>query len=202
MEVQCGNQTRVIRSDILDRDMFDAAANTPEHTAWTMQLLQRLDKAVGPSVMDRPVFPIDESAAPPLEPPDSPVLRDLSAGKYDGLFWDAAEKPSALYRAAQDRPPLSPGVQLLSSEPVAPEVFVAPTYPPVAQAADMQGTVFFTIYVDAGGHIIDITFEKGAPIFQAAVKSASSNWKFPPNLTIPWVRAVVKFSLNCLPPPK
>src|SRR5271156_6008696 len=74
MEVQCGNQTRVIRSDILDRDMFDPAANTPEHTAWTMHLLQLLDKAVGPSVMDKPIFPTDESGAPPLDHPDSPVL--------------------------------------------------------------------------------------------------------------------------------
>lgn len=202
MEVQCGNQTRVIRLDILDRDMFDPAVNTPEHTAWTMQLLRLLDKTFGPSVMDKPIFPTGESANPPLEHPDSLVLRDLSAGKYDELFLGAAEKPSDLYRLAQNRPPLSPNVRLLSTASAPPGVLTMPTYPPVARSADMQGTVSFTIYVDATGHIIDLTFQSGAPIFQAAVKSASSSWKFPPNLTIPWIRAAIKFSLDCVPPPK
>ena len=202
MEVRCGNQTRVIRSDILDKDIFDPAANTPEHTAWTMHLLQLLDKAVGPSVMDKPVFPTDESANPPLEHPDSRALQDLSAGQYDKLFAGAAEKPSDLYRAAQNHPALSPSVRLLTSEPVAPAIFTTPTYPPVAQSADVQGTVSFTMYVDATGHIIDLTFQSGAPIFQAAVKSASSDWKFPPNLTIPWIRAALRFSLNCPEAPK
>jgi len=44
----CGGETRLIRSDILDRDMFDASAHTPENTAWTMQLLEKLDKPLGP----------------------------------------------------------------------------------------------------------------------------------------------------------
>src|SRR5271170_2518782 len=39
LQVQCGTQARIIRSDILDKDMFDPAPNTPEHTSWTMQLL-------------------------------------------------------------------------------------------------------------------------------------------------------------------
>jgi hypothetical protein len=33
MQVTCGGAARLIRSDILDRDMFDAAAHTPENTA-------------------------------------------------------------------------------------------------------------------------------------------------------------------------
>jgi hypothetical protein len=57
MLVRCGTQLRAIRADILDRDMFDPAAHTPEHTSWTMSLLAKLDQASGPSVMDRPVFP-------------------------------------------------------------------------------------------------------------------------------------------------
>src|SRR5215471_4708946 len=45
MSVQCGTQTRFIRMDILDRDMFDPVPSTPEHTSWTMALLGHLDQA-------------------------------------------------------------------------------------------------------------------------------------------------------------
>jgi|SRR5580658_104027 hypothetical protein len=43
MEVECGGQSRVIRSDILDKDMFDPAANTPNGrcsccSVWTKRL--------------------------------------------------------------------------------------------------------------------------------------------------------------------
>jgi hypothetical protein len=51
----------MIRSDILDRDMFDPIPNTPEHTARTMRLLQRLDDAIGPGVMEKPIFPIPDT---------------------------------------------------------------------------------------------------------------------------------------------
>ena len=81
MQVQCGSKTRVIRSDILDRDMFDPAANTPEHTSWTMKLLSQMDKAVGPGVMDRPIFSIPDQRESSLTNQDSDVIRDPELGK-------------------------------------------------------------------------------------------------------------------------
>jgi hypothetical protein len=60
MAVQCGDQTRLIRMDILDRDMFDPAPKTPGHTSWTMTLMGRLDQTVGHSVMEPPVFALAE----------------------------------------------------------------------------------------------------------------------------------------------
>jgi len=36
MQVQCQSQTRILRSDILDKDMFAANPDTPKHTSWTM----------------------------------------------------------------------------------------------------------------------------------------------------------------------
>src|SRR5882762_9345741 len=58
MQVECGTQTRLIRSDILDRDMFDPTTKTPEHTSWTIALLQRMDSAVGPGAIDtQRIFP-------------------------------------------------------------------------------------------------------------------------------------------------
>src|SRR6266581_5911104 len=76
MQVHCGTQTRLIRSEILDRDMFDPATKTPEHTSWTMGLLKKLDSAVGPGVIEKQrIFPIPEADEPPANSLDSPTLR-------------------------------------------------------------------------------------------------------------------------------
>ncbi len=128
MQVECGGQTRVIRSDILDKDMFDPTANTPKHTQWTMQILRRLDEAVGPGVMAKPMFPVSEQGQTSPQDADSPVLEYLSSGKYDELFHEAPDKPSDLYHADQIHPPL-PTIRLVSSTPVEPKVFVEPKYP-------------------------------------------------------------------------
>ena len=60
LRVRCGTLTRLIRTDILEKDWFDASPHTPEQTSWTMQLLGRLDDAVGPGIMDRPIFLLPE----------------------------------------------------------------------------------------------------------------------------------------------
>jgi hypothetical protein len=159
MRIECGAQTRLIRSDILDRDMFDPTAKTPEYTSWTMRLLARLDQAVGPGVMDRPTFPILETEGLPAKPYGSVALQDLSAGKYDTLFQGAPDKPSDLYRAAQNRPP-PPSVRLVSSKPVAPEVFGQPDYPPLARMAHVEGAVSFEITIDTNGHPSSLVFRE------------------------------------------
>jgi hypothetical protein len=125
MQVQCGPQTRMIRSEILDRDMFDPAANTPIHTSWTMQLLDRLYNALGPGAMDKPIFPISESDQTPAMAPNSESLRDLAAGEYDGLFPGASDKPSDLYRTAQIHPP-TPSVRLAKNLAIQPLEFALP----------------------------------------------------------------------------
>ena len=56
MHVQCGGKERTIRADVLDRDMFDSNAATPENTSWTMRFLTRLDQAFPSGVWDRPIF--------------------------------------------------------------------------------------------------------------------------------------------------
>jgi hypothetical protein len=105
IRVQCGTQERVIRSDILDKDLFDPTPNTPIHTSWTMQLLSRLDDAVGPGVMDKPMIAIPYENQPSEKDQNLAGLEDVRAGKYDELFAGASDKPSDLYAAAQYRPP-------------------------------------------------------------------------------------------------
>src|ERR1700722_1014544 len=94
MQVQCGDQTRLIRSDILDRDLYAVAPNTPEHASWTMNLLARLDEAIGHMVMDRSIITIPKFEEPPKVESDSPILREVFEGKYDVLFPSTAYKPS------------------------------------------------------------------------------------------------------------
>jgi hypothetical protein len=106
MQVQCGDQSRRLRMDILDRDMFDLHPATPEHTSWTIVLLGRLDQALGSTVTERPAFPLFEtSQQPPLEAQSNPLLEDLERGKFDALFDGASDRPSELVRQAQKPAP-------------------------------------------------------------------------------------------------
>lgn len=196
MRIQCGDEIRLIRSDILDRDMFDPAAGTPEHTSWTMRLLGRLDGAVGPGVMDKPMFPTPEEAEPPATQPESETLRALIEGEFDKLFQGTPHKPSDLYRAAQNRPP-SPSVRLLSSVPHAPEVFVQPAYLPLARMARVEGAVIFLVEVSTDGVPGNLNFESGHPMLRHAVKEAVGKWKFPKEASGQPIRVAIEFSLNC-----
>lgn len=196
MQVRCGSHTRLIRADILDKDMFDPAPNTPEHTSWTMALLGRLDQAVGPGVMEKPMFaiPDQEKATSPLA--QSVALRDLGLGKYDALFSGAPDKPSDLYRAAQIIPP-TPSVRLASSSPLAPELFVAPQYPPLARLTRTEGIVSFHMEIDADGEANNLTLISGHPLLWPAVKDAASKWRFPKDAAGQQVQATIEFNSNC-----
>jgi hypothetical protein len=196
MHVPCGANSRLIRSDLLDKDMFSSAPNTPKHTSSTMQLLAHLDNAFGPGVMEKPMFslPDNEQSAPVIL--DSTIQRELESGTYDELFPGAAEKPSTLLRASQVRYP-SPTVQLLSSSPSAPKEFALPKYPPIARAARVQGTVSFTAALDPNGVPITPIFAPGNLILIEAVKREAANWKFPLDAAGEPVSVSIEFSLNC-----
>jgi TonB family protein len=197
MQVQCSSNVRLIRSNILDKDMFDKAPNTPEHSSWTMRLLQRLDSAVGPSVFEKQrIFTIPESDNAFTTAPDSAALRDLAAGQYDGLFLGARDKPSELYRASQIPPP-TPTIRLISSVPFQPEYFVEPIYPPLARVAHVQGTVSFRLTIDDSGSTTDVTFESGPPLLRGAATEAVKKWRFPPNSAGQQIEATMEFDLNC-----
>lgn len=197
MQVQCGSHTRIIRSDILDRDMFDAHANTPKRTSWTMQLLARLDQAIGPGVMDRPMISMPGQDEASTQNPDSAALRDTASGKYDILFQRTPDKPSDLYlyRAAQKAPLPLPTVSLLSSVPFQPTVSVLPPYPPIARAARIEGDVTFTADIDSTGKPTHIALESGNPFLRPAVENAVAGWRFPQESFK--VRVTIDFALNC-----
>lgn len=195
MRTQCGSETRVIRSDILDKDMFDPAAKTPPHTSWTMALLASLDRATGPGVMDRPRFAVSEQTD--SADLDSQIRVDLSGGNFDLLFPTGSSKPSELYRAATKVPPPVPSVRLVSSMPFDPENSTLPAYPPIALAAQVAGSVSFGMGIDSNGVPTDLVFWNGSPLLQAAVRTAVAKWRFAKPAFGQQDEVMIDFTLNC-----
>lgn len=197
MQVQCGDQTRILRSKILDKDLFDANPHTPEHTSWTAQLLSRLDQVLGPRVLDQPILPAVASDKVPVQSEASPgALQDISSGKYDSLFPGAPDKPSGLYRAAQI-PPAIPSVRLKSSEPFQPVSFSLPKYPVIPKIAHVEGDVSVSLKIGVDGGVSNVTFDSGPPLLRGVVQGAVNDWKFPHEAINTQVHATLAFSLNC-----
>jgi TonB family protein len=121
--------------------------------------------------------------------------------RYDALFQRAPEKLSDLFRASQI-PPIPPKVQLVSSVPVQPEVFVAPVYPPLARMARIEGTLVVKFAVDNDGEATDLTFESGHPLLRGAVTEAAKHWRFPKDSAGKQIEATIQFILNCPSQPK
>jgi hypothetical protein len=199
MQVQCGSHVRIIRSDILDKDWFADNPNTPEHTSQTMQLLARLDHAVGLNPMDKPIFQL--STEEPANVAVSAAVKNLSLGSFDGLFKDAPDKPSDLYKATKNQPP-APTVRLVSSTPVEPTTFNPPQYPTIARIAQLEGSVVATLDVGANGAITNLTFVSGHPALLNAAKSALEQSVFPTDIPNRQVKVTLDFKLNCVSQPR
>jgi Gram-negative bacterial TonB protein C-terminal len=196
MQVQCGGQTRIIRSDILDRDLFDRHAGTPEHTSWTMGILSRLDQALGPGVMDKPMITLPGDSDGSAEPLDSSMFQEIAMGKYDPLFPGTTDKPSQIYLSTTKAIP-TPTVSFIKSSPFEPTVAPLPKYPPIARAASLEGTFTFTVDVQLDGRITNLAVEHGNPLFRRAMEDASHGWVFPMEAAGQRVAVTVEFALNC-----
>lgn len=195
MRVQCGEHQRQIRMDILDRDIYDPShAKTPERTSWTMALLSRLDQALGPGPMEKPIFTISGTPTTPL--PKSKLLDELSLGSFNSLFQRTTIKVSDLYRQALHPPP-SPWVELVSSDPTAPTSYDLPAYSPLARAAHISGRVQFTAQVDADGHLSDLKIISGHPLLTKSVEESAQRWIYPPTASGSRIAAAVEFKMNC-----
>jgi hypothetical protein len=196
MSVQCGTQTRLIRMNILDRDMFDRAPRTPEHTSWTMALLARLDQALGPGVLERPIFSL-EGSQPERSEARSASLDDLRRGAFDVLFKDAPDKPSEIYLKAQNALPPPPTVTLARISPVRPLSESLPKYPPLARAARVSGVVSFTLDVTSGGAVDKFQVISGHPLLRNAVEAEVTKWTFSTDATGQSIQGAIEFSINC-----
>jgi TonB family protein len=58
----------------------------------------------------------------------------------------------------------------------------APTYPPIARAAQVSGSVIVEVLVDECGNVISARPSSGHPLLQQAAVQAAYKWHFPPGL--------------------
>jgi Gram-negative bacterial TonB protein C-terminal len=196
IQVQCGGQTRIIRSDILDKDMFDPHAGTPEHTSWTMGILAQLDRALGPGVMDKPMITLPGDTGGSAQPADSPTFQEIATGKYDPLFPGTTDKPSQIYLSTKEAVP-TPIVSLVTSSPFKPIAAPLPQYPAIARAARVEGTFTFTLDVQADGRTTNFAVQNGAPLLRGGMENATHGWVFPKEAAGQRVVVTVEFALNC-----
>ena len=196
MQVQCGGQTRIIRSDILDRDMFDPRAGTPKNTSWTMAVLAQLDNALGPGVMDKPMFPLAGNENGSTLTPDSLTLQEIGAGKYDSLFPGTTDKPSQVYLTTKNAFPV-PTVRLLKASPFQPIHAPLPEYPQIARMARVEGDVTFTVDVQPNGQTTNFAVQQGPRLLRAVVERASHDWMFPKKAAGQRVIATLEFATHC-----
>jgi hypothetical protein len=196
MQVRCGEQARIIRSNILDRDIFEPHAGTPPHTSWTMGILTQLDQALGPGAMEEPAFALAGDVRPSEPLVDSPTLQEIAAGKFDALFPGTTDKPSQIYRSFRE-PIAAPTVTIIDSVPIKPISAPLPPYPALARAAGVQGTFPFSLHIQSNGEANEFAAQNAAPVLRSAMEEASRKWKFPKVAADQRVVVTVEFALNC-----
>ena len=201
IQVACAAGPRIIRADILDRDIFDEHPNTPQYTAWSRALFDKLDQATGDRPWDKPIFPVPEASPTAIPKTQSRAMQAIADGEFDQIFSDAPDRPSALYRQAQN-PPRQPFIELTNSDPVRPTVYVDPVFPPIARAARVHGTVEFHLTVDTNGSPTEAAIDAGPGMLRQTVSDAIANWRFSANDSGKVVHGSVRFGLNCAGEPK
>ncbi|HLH01802.1 MAG TPA: energy transducer TonB [Bryobacteraceae bacterium] len=183
--------------DILDRDLYDRThANTPAQTSWTMHVLAKLDAALGPGPMEKPIFAVGDPIGPPLR--KGALLLDLEASHFDDLFPRATPKLSDLYRQAVNPPP-RPAVEIVSADPK-PTSSEPVLYPPLARMAHVSGRVRFTAVVGPNGHPTQIQME-GHPLLKPSVEAAVSKWTYGDEIAGATLSGVIEFRNSCTSPP-
>lgn len=196
IQVQCSGKTRVIRAEILDRDIFDEHPQTPQYTSWSRALFEKLDQATGQSPWEKPIFAVPDTAPPAAPASQSAALQAIADGKYDEVFGDAPDRPSALYRLAQNVP-RQPFIEMTKSDPVRPSIYVDPLYPPIARAARVHGVVDFHLEVGGDGAVKDFAIDSGPKMLWQSTADAIAKWKFSPDDSGKVVQGSIRFGLNC-----
>jgi len=196
MQASCGTKEREFRMDILDRDMFDASAGTPEHTSWTMKVLSEIDEVSGPGGMDKPIFPVGEEK-PSVPVRETDTVRALSEGKYDRLFGLNTLVSQVVAEAEEPLPP-PPTVALISTSPFVPVTSQLPKiYPPIARATRIEGIVTVRFDIDLFGKTSNIAATDGPKMLQGSAIDAVKEWTFPENAFGHSGDAKLEYRLNC-----
>jgi TonB family protein len=194
MDASCGGTERILRMDILDRDIYDLRTQTPSNTSWTMSLLSQLNDVLGPGSEEKPIFQTEP--AKPQKVPDTDLVRAIGDGKFDDLF-GAREGVSQIVREAGQAHPTAPSVEIESVAPIGPLSPKMPVYPQITILARMEGVVNVTFEISAQGKPHNIVVVDGPPMLQQSVIDGLSGWSFPQSAWGSSGRAAIRFRRNC-----
>lgn len=193
VQLSCGEKTRVIRYEVLDRDLFDTHPKTPNATLHTTDLIGKLDSALGGGNLDRPVFTIDEPSKHQADIPKDAAIEGLARGAYDSLF---SESISDLYKDSLQTPNL-PLIQIASISTELPIEPALPKYPPIARAAHVGGSISMNLKVSPDGKVSDMSGVSGPLLLQGATIDAARSWQFASSPNEHTETVKIDFNLNC-----
>jgi len=195
MQVKCGTKTQLIPSFIYEDYWFDKSFKAPEITAWSMELVNHLNKLTGSDVMQKPIFNIDDGSGNKTAPLDSTTKEDLLNGRFDELF-SSNYKPSIIYRdsLSQYEPPSTAWVSFPDIKPIQ---TTSPVFPAIAKAARMEGKVEIEFEVNSEGNVINIKTISAHPYFEKAVREAINKWKYSKDAYGQHIKTTFEFKLNC-----
>jgi hypothetical protein len=196
MQVSCGAKQRIMRMDVLDRDLFDKHPDTPKNTSWTMGVMSQLDKALGPGAMEKPAFgnlAPQESAKPDM---NLDIVKKLREGIFDNLF--ASKKTISSYVTDAGKSITNTSVAFSEAVPLTPLDAPLPNYPPIAKAAHVEGTIKVDFDVTPEGNVRNISFpEQGLMVLRDSTSAAIAKWIFPPSAETHHEHGAITFRLNC-----
>lgn len=138
----------------------------------------------------------------PEMPPPAPVVLGAPGGVSTGLPYVGAVNTSALGPppppVAEPEPPRRVGGIIRAPERT---VFKAPTYPQVAKAARIEGTVVLEATLDEQGFVRNVTVLRSVPLLDQAAIDAVQQWRYSPTrlngIAIPIIMTVtVTFSIR------
>jgi TonB family protein len=197
MQMSCGANERRIRMNVLDKDMFSQTPDTPEHTSWTMGVTNTLNGALGPGVLDKPIFALSDAKQVSVHASEIAISRNLRSGQFDGLF--QSEKPLSELALDAEKPLPTPTIVLTDSSPAVPVTMELPTYPPRAKAARVEGEISMAFDVTADGQTRNLSFtnDQKLKLLQSTTTAAVEKWTFPKTDEGHKENATLLFKLNC-----
>lgn len=200
MQAACSGETKRIRMDILDRDMFDPNSGTPKNTSWTMGLMLRVDNALGSdNIMDKPIFQTSAPITIASSTTDSKLVAAVERGDFDSLFPPKSDKVSTIAQKTKTRP-TPPSVSIVGNRALTPTNLTLPNYPPIARVAHVEGIVTAAFTISEEGAVSELKIVDGPPMLRYGVENAVKVWSFDKAQSGRVVEVSFQFKLNCSVP--
>ena len=180
MVVRIFATTEMPHPPIATKFVMAAAAETPE----VQPPAQRPAQSAAPAV-NQSAAPLNapDAIAPevPRQVPDTvPIGSGLVIGSQDSSFVGEEIGPPPLPRVVPPpQPPIRPGGNVRPPKKVH---HVAPTYPAIAQAARVSGTVILEALIAEDGSVRDVKVLRSVPLLDASAIDAVRQWRFTPTL--------------------